>query len=43
MIAEAKDYLLFDPWLVNLPGGALFILVMGLNLLGDALQPRARA
>jgi peptide/nickel transport system permease protein len=43
MIAEAKDYLLFDPWLVNLPGLALFALVMGLNLLGDGLQPRARA
>ena len=43
MIAEAKDYLLFDPWLVNIPGLALFALVMGLNLLGDGLQPRGRA
>jgi peptide/nickel transport system permease protein len=43
MIAEAKDYLLFDPWLVNLPGLALFMLVMGLNLLGDGLQPKGRA
>jgi peptide/nickel transport system permease protein len=42
MIAEAKDYLLFDPWLINLPGLALFVLVMGLNLLGDGLQPRGR-
>jgi len=41
MIAEAKDYVLFDPWLVNIPGVALFVLVMGLNLLGDSLQPRA--
>lgn len=43
MIAEAKDYILFDPWLVNIPGLALFALVMGLNLLGDGLQPRGRA
>jgi peptide/nickel transport system permease protein len=42
MIAEAKDYVLFEPWLVNLPGLALFVLVMGLNLLGDGLQPKGR-
>ena len=40
MIAEAKDYLFFDPWLVNLPGMALFLLVMGLNLVGDGLHRR---
>jgi peptide/nickel transport system permease protein len=42
MIAEAKDYIYFDPWLVNLPGMALFVMVVGLNLIGDGLQRRDR-
>lgn len=40
MIAEAKDFVFFEPWLINLPGLALFTLVIGLNLLGDGLQAR---
>lgn len=40
MIAEAKDFVFFEPWLINLPGLALFTLVVGLNLLGDGLQRR---
>jgi peptide/nickel transport system permease protein len=43
MIAEARDFVFFEPWLVNLPGAALFILVVGLNLLGDGLQARCRS
>jgi peptide/nickel transport system permease protein len=38
MIAEAKDFVFFEPWLVNVPGLALFVLVMGINLLGDGLR-----
>ena len=38
MIAEAKDLVFFDPWLINIPGVALFVLVIGINLLGDGLR-----
>jgi peptide/nickel transport system permease protein len=38
MIAEARDFVFFDPWLVNVPGFALLILILGINLLGDGLS-----
>jgi peptide/nickel transport system permease protein len=38
MVAEAKTYVFFQPWLVNIPGFAILILVMGMNLLGDGLR-----
>jgi peptide/nickel transport system permease protein len=38
MIAEAKDYMFFTPWVIVIPGVALFVLVMGINLLGDGLR-----
>lgn len=38
MISEAKEYMFFDPWVIIIPGAALFILVLGVNLLGDALR-----
>jgi peptide/nickel transport system permease protein len=38
MIAEAKDYMFFSPWVIMIPGAALFLLVMGINLLGDGLN-----
>ena len=38
MIAEAKDYMFFSPWVIMVPGVALFILVFGINLLGDGLR-----
>ncbi len=38
MIAEAKDYMFFSPWVIVIPGVALFILVMGINMLGDGLR-----
>ncbi|MGH6885109.1 MAG: ABC transporter permease [Geminicoccales bacterium] len=37
MIAEAKDMVFFEPWLINIPGIALFALVFGINLFGDGL------
>ncbi|MBI1778988.1 MAG: ABC transporter permease [Proteobacteria bacterium] len=37
MIAQAKDYMFFSPWVVMIPGSALFLLVLGINLLGDGL------
>jgi len=38
MIAEAKEYMFFQPWVIVIPGAALFVLVLGVNLLGDALR-----
>jgi peptide/nickel transport system permease protein len=38
MIAEAKDYMFFSPWVIMIPGAALFVLVLGINLLGDGLN-----
>jgi len=38
MVAEGKDYMLFDPYLVMLPGFAIFTLVISINLLGDGAR-----
>ena len=38
MIAEGKDYMFFSPWVIVIPGVALFLLVLGINLLGDGLR-----
>ncbi len=38
MIAEAKDYMFFKPWVIEIPGIALFVLILGINLLGDGLR-----
>jgi peptide/nickel transport system permease protein len=38
MIAEGKDYMFFSPWVIMIPGTALFILVLGINLVGDGLR-----
>jgi peptide/nickel transport system permease protein len=38
MIAEARDYMFFSPWVIMVPGIALFVLVLGINLLGDGLR-----
>jgi peptide/nickel transport system permease protein len=38
MISEAKDYMFFSPWVIMVPGIALFLLVLGINFLGDGLR-----
>jgi peptide/nickel transport system permease protein len=38
MISEAKDYMYFSPWVIMVPGIALFVLVLGINFLGDGLR-----
>ncbi len=38
MIAEAKDYMFFSPWVIMVPGLSLCALVFGINLLGDGLR-----
>jgi len=38
MIAEGKNFMFFDPWLVGIPGTALFVLILAINLLGDGIR-----
>jgi peptide/nickel transport system permease protein len=38
MLAEGKSFILFDPWLITLPGVLLFALVLAINLVGDGLR-----
>lgn len=38
MIAEGKEFLLFDPWIIAIPGVALSILVLAVNMLGDGIR-----
>lgn len=47
MVAEAKSQFLFRPWLIAIPGAALVLLILSINVLGDALrdvmEPEGRA
>lgn len=38
MVAEGREYLLFDTWLITIPGLMLFLLVLSVNLLGDGIR-----
>lgn len=38
MIAEGKDMMFFSSYLIAVPGAALFVLVLAINLLGDGLR-----
>ncbi len=38
MIAEGRNYIQFDPWLIAIPGVALFTLLLAVNLLGDGVR-----
>ncbi len=38
MVSEGKQMLLFQPWMITIPGIALFLLVLAINLLGDGLR-----
>lgn len=38
MLAEARTYLRSAPWLALFPGGAIMLIVLSLNLLGDGLR-----
>ena len=43
MIAEGRDYMFFSPWVIMVPGITLFVLVLGINLLGDGFRDLLRA
>lgn len=38
MVSEGKNMMLFEPWLVLIPGVVLFTLVLAINLMGDGLR-----
>jgi peptide/nickel transport system permease protein len=38
MVSEAKGLMFFDSWLIGIPGTALFLLVLSINLLGDGIR-----
>lgn len=38
MVAEGKENLLFESWLITIPGVALFLLVLSINLVGDGVR-----
>lgn len=38
MVSEAKGLMFFDAWLITIPGVALFLLVLAINLVGDGLR-----
>lgn len=38
MINEGKNLMFFKPWLITIPGLALFTLILSINLLGDGLR-----
>jgi peptide/nickel transport system permease protein len=46
MLSQARTYMLLSPWVAIFPGVAIMIVVLGMNLLGDALRdtldPRLR-
>ncbi len=38
MVSEGKVLMFFEPWLITIPGLALFLLVLAINLLGDGIR-----
>ena len=38
MVNEAKEFMLFSPWMIMIPGSAIFALVLSINLLGDGIR-----
>jgi len=38
MLSRGRDYLYYAPWISIFPGVALFITILGLNILGDGLR-----
>ncbi len=38
LVSEARDFMFFKPHLIVIPGLAIFVLVVGINLLGDGIR-----
>lgn len=38
MVSEGRNFMFFQPYLVAVPGAAIFVLVIAINLLGDGIR-----
>jgi peptide/nickel transport system permease protein len=38
MVAEGRNFMFFQPYLVAIPGAAIFVLVIAINMLGDGIR-----
>ncbi|MGE0750092.1 MAG: ABC transporter permease [Variibacter sp.] len=38
MVSEGKEYMFFSPWVITIPGIAIFALVLAINLVGDGIR-----
>lgn len=38
MISEAKGLMIFEPWVIGVPGVVLFVMVLAINLFGDGVR-----
>ncbi len=38
MISEGKEFMLFSPWIIMIPGVVLSLLVLSINLMGDGIR-----
>jgi peptide/nickel transport system permease protein len=38
MISEGKEFMLFTPWVITIPGVVLSLLVLAINLMGDGIR-----
>jgi len=38
MVAEGKEFMLFSPWVIFIPGTVLSLLVLAINLMGDGIR-----
>ncbi len=38
MVAEGREFMFFESYLINIPGFSIFLLVMGINLVGDGIR-----
>jgi peptide/nickel transport system permease protein len=38
MISEGKGLMFFQPWVIAIPGTALFLLILSINMLGDGVR-----
>ena len=38
MVSEGKEQIYFEAWMITIPGIALFLLVLAINLVGDGIR-----
>jgi len=38
MISEGREFMLFSPWIITIPGVVLSLLILSINLMGDGIR-----